>query len=74
MAETNLGNSDQFDILNRRPVFLWFNIKVSMQHVIIFYTRFQVCLITVSTLLLMSPTIHLVTILRMSLASLHEAW
>lgn len=69
MAETNIGNSDQFDILNRRPVFLWFNIKVSMQSVIIFYTSFQVCLITVSTLLLMSLTIHLVTVLRMSLAS-----
>lgn len=34
-----------------------------MQHVIIFYTRFQVCLIIVSTLLLMSPKIHLVPIL-----------
>lgn len=69
-----MRNNDQFDIFNRRRVFLWFNIKASMPHVTIFYTRFQVCLINVSILLLMSPKIHLVTILRLSLASLHGAW
>lgn len=69
-----MRNNDQFDILNIRCIFLWFNIKASKQHVTIFYTRFQVRLINVSILLLMSPKTHLVTILRMSLASLHGAW
>lgn len=73
MAKRKMRNNDQFDISNRRCIFLWFIIKASMQHVIIFYTRFQVCLINVSILLLMTPKIHLVTILSMSLASLHEA-
>lgn len=40
-----MSNNDQFDILNIRCVFLWFNIKASMQHVTLVYTIFQVCCI-----------------------------